>query len=178
MNLAHARARRRRGASLIEVVLIVGSVSIILGLCGAFLHLLLKLDRTGRGSIADTTSVARLARQFRHDVHAAATAKVVPSGGDATGGLELSAPGRPLVAYRAEGDRLVRTESEGAVVRRREAYPLTQLGAAHFHADGPWAELTLPRRGDAAGPSPRPGFRVEASLGKDKMIASRGEASK
>ena len=180
MNVTRWRldARRRRGYSLVELVLIVGSVGMILTLCGMFLHLLLKLDRSGRGAIADAGSIARLARQFRGDVRAAAVVKVVPAGGAATGGLDLTGPDRPTVAYRAAGDQLLRTETEGAAVKRREAYPLAQFGAPGFQADGPLVVLTLPRRGDAAGPSLRPGYRVEARLGKDRQLASRGEAPK
>jgi len=171
-------ARRRRGYSLVEVVLIVGSVAMILTLCGMFLHMLLKLDRSGRDAIADAGSVARLARQFRRDVRAAAVVKVVPPGASAVGGVDLTAPERPAIAYRAEGQRVVRTETEGTAVTRRESYPLAQFGAAAFQSEGPRVWLTLARPGDATGPSLRPGCRVEAWLGKDRQLASREEAHK
>jgi hypothetical protein len=178
MTVDRCQARQRRGASLVEMVLIVGTVAVILGLCGLFMHLMLKLDRASRGTVADAGTVGRLARQFRQDVRAAGAAKVVASGGADTGGIDLTGPGRPTVAYRGEGDRLIRTETDGGAVRRREGYALAHLASARFQADGPRVVLTLPRRADVAGPATRPGFRVEASLGKDRHLASREEATR
>ena len=91
-------ARRRRfprGYSLVEMVLVIGGLSIILGLCGSLLHTLLRLDRSGRESINDSTTLGRLARQFRRDVRSSHAAKP----GD-PGSLELTRPDGPSVSYQ------------------------------------------------------------------------------
>ena len=55
------------GFTLIETVLVVGAISVILGLCGGLLHVMLRLDRAGRAHLVETATVGRLARQFRQD---------------------------------------------------------------------------------------------------------------
>src|SRR4051812_40864606 len=103
MTAARPARRPRRGATLIEVVIIVGCVGVILGLCGGFLHVLLALDRSGRAALSDGTTVARLGRQFRQDVRAADGAKVISDGA----GLELTTPGGPSVTYRHQAGKLL-----------------------------------------------------------------------
>lgn len=176
MTAARLAASRRRGASLIEIVMIVGTMSVILGLCGTLLHLLMRLDHAGRGAMADAGTVGRLARQLRLDVRAADSAKVAASGKAEAGGLDLTGSGRPAVSYRFEPGRVARVETEGQTVRRRESYVLAQLGTAAFHVDGGRVSLDLPRPDDAAGPASRPGYRVEARLGKDRRLAREKEA--
>ena len=157
------------GVSLIEMVLLIASITVILSACGTFLHLLMKLDRAGRDAMRDSNSVARLARQFRGDVRAAAAAKVVEPEADRPGRLELTTEGRPTVTYRVESGSLLRTESDGAKVYRREAYLVEHLDPPRFESvAGGRLVLTLPRRADAAGPTLRPGYRVEALLAKDR----------
>src|SRR5262249_7667548 len=72
----------RRGYSLVEIVLAMGAVAIVLGLCAGLLHVLLRLDRTGRTHLVESATIGRLARQFREDVHASRRA-VASAAGDA-----------------------------------------------------------------------------------------------
>jgi hypothetical protein len=175
---SNPRLRSRRGASLIELVLIIGSVTIILGICGMFLHLLLRLDRSGRGELSEAHSVARLCRQFREDVRAARTAHVVTAGRGGTTGLDLSRVGKSTVNYRTDSDFVVRVESAGSRVLRREGYKLGKLGPPVFEAGSSLVSLILPRRPGLMAEGVRPGVRVEATVGKDYRIAAEPEAPK
>jgi hypothetical protein len=165
------RKRRpgRRGYALIEMVLVIGGLTIILSLCGGLLHTLLRLDRAGRDSLSDATTLARLARQFRQDVRASREAK--PGG---PGSLELTRPDGPSVSYRIEAGRLLREEREKGAVRRRESYGVTRLGPVAFDADGSIVRLMLEKR--PAGPVAlaRPAVMVEAALDKDRATARNG----
>jgi len=176
-----SRRLRLAGVSLIEMVLIIASITVVLSVCGTFLHLLVKLDRGGRNAMRDTQAVARLAQQFRGDVRAASAAKVVAPDEKSPGRLELTTEGRPTVTYPVESGSLLRTESDGAKVHRREAYLVENLASPRFERlSDDRLVLTMPRKADAAGPSLRPGYRVEALLGKDRRLETpaKGEASR
>jgi hypothetical protein len=155
-----ASRRARRGYALVEIVLAIGTVAIVLGLCAGLLHVLLKLDRTGRSHVAETATIGRLARQFRQDVHAAATAKPGPRGEN----LELRLPDDHTIVYETHERALTRVDQEGATPRRRETYSLPSCPASGFEVserDGKvWVRARL-RRGlhDLA---------IEAVAGRDR----------
>jgi type II secretory pathway component PulJ len=179
MTTSRARHAQRRGYSLVEMVLVIGSLSIILSLCGMLLHTLLRLDRSGRESLTAASALNRLARQFRNDVRAADSAS------PRRDGFELSRPGGPRVVYHPEGNRLVREEIDGngngdgdrGAVRRREAYSIGRYGRAAFRVDGRRVRLMFePGEGPAARTRPSP--EIEARLGKDRDTPAPVETPK
>jgi hypothetical protein len=162
------RRPRRRGASLIETVVVIASVALILSVSGVFLHLVMRVDRAGRASAAEATAVARLARQFRQDVREADSARVVD------GRLELPMPDGSAVSFAATDGGVSRTEGAGGKVVRRELYGLPSLEPADLAVEGASARLTLARRPDPrAGGAPRPTLRIEATVGKHLGLARR-----
>lgn len=156
---------RRRAFTLIELVLVVGGVTVVLGLCAGLLHALLKLDRSGRQTLADSGNVARLARQFREDVRASSTAKA------AAAGLDLATGDGPAIAYRVEGTGLIREETLGGAVRSREGYMIDRLGPLGFEVKGSRVRLLLARRSGTGLALARPAVNIDASLGKDRALA-------
>lgn len=173
MNHLH-RARvhaRRRGATLIELVLVIGGVTAVLLLCAGLLHALLSLDRSGRGALNDTATVARLARRFRQDARAATAAK--PSPKEGSPGLEFTKGDGPAIAYRVEGKRLFREEVSGKTVKSREGYAVDRLGPVGFVVEGGRVRLVLSRKPSGPHVPARPAVRVEATLGKDLALADR-----
>lgn len=170
MRILRERASRR-GTSLIEMVLIIGSVTLVLAMCGGFMHLLLRLEGAGRAALTDATSLSRLARQFRGDVRGASAAKVVPGEGENPAGLDLTAEGALLISYRSVGHEVLRTESLGEKTIRREAYRFTGLGPVAFTLEPDWVRLEIPRK--ASGPG-RPANRIEARIAKHRA-AIKGE---
>jgi prepilin-type N-terminal cleavage/methylation domain-containing protein len=176
----------RRGFTLIEVVLGVGAVSIVLGLCAGLLHVLLRLDRTGRAHLVETATVGRLARQFRQDVHAAAVTKPDRDDGGPAATLELTpnSPDGRRVVYAASPSAVVRTQHRGAVVERRETYALPSCRDPRFlvhAAEGKvWASLRLPRDVEGVagtGPKrPRHALQIDALAGRDHRLTPASSA--
>ena len=167
------RRSTRRGFTLVEMIVVIGGITIILGLCAGLLHTLLRLDRSGRESLNDTNTLARLARQFRQDVRASRAAKP----GDA-GSLALTRPDGPDVSYRVQGARLVREERAGEKVVRREAYAVARIGPLRFETEGAFVRLIAARRPTNPLAPPRTAVGVEARLDKDRTQRDPAEAPK
>lgn len=171
------RRRPSRGYSLIEMVLVIGAVSVVLGVCATTLIGLFRIDRAGRAAVNDATTLARLARQFRQDVRAAGGAKRLDDKPDRTG-LELTRADGESVVYRVEGKRLVREDRRGDRVGARESYATERLGPVAFGVEEPRVWATLSRRPGEGRALPKPEVRVEARLGKDRELAEPAEAPK
>ncbi len=168
-----ARPATRRGFTLIEMILVIGSVSVILAICGSLLHVLLRLDRSGRESLGDSVTLTRLARQFRQDVRAA---RAVDLGKEQQ--LELARSDGPPIIYHLDKGLLLREERKGDDVRRREAYSLTRLGPLRFESDGSWIRLILSRHPAHPAATVRPAVIIEARLDKDRAMTNRAEVGK
>ncbi len=158
-----ARCRTRWAFTLFEMLMVIAGLTIILSLCGGLLHALLRLDRAGRESFRDSTTLSRLARQFRQDVRGSEQAKP----GDA-GALELDRPDGIIVMYRRADTRLIREESDGNDIKRIEEYDLRRLGPASFAVDGSFVRLVLSRRPTNLQAPARPAVAIEAFLDKDR----------
>jgi hypothetical protein len=162
----------RGGYTLIEMVLAIGAVAIVLGLCGGLLHVLLRLDRSGRDHLVETATIGRVARQFRQDVHAAREAKVSGEAA-AAAGLELALTEDRTIVYTMRDRALVRTEKRGDIAGRRESYALPFCRGGRFgvrNADSQvWVSLELLRgTGKDTGPmSLRHDLPIEALAARD-----------
>jgi hypothetical protein len=165
---------KRRGFSIIEVLLVVGAVALLLGLCSGLLHVLLRLDRTGRAHAVETATVGRLARQYRQDVRAAIRARSVAGEDGAMSKLELTFPGERVVAYQPRDQALVRTQQQGAEVARRETYTLPFCQGPRFDVrevdDKVWVSLRLPRGSEPGPNSLHHDLQIEALVGRDHRL--------
>src|SRR3954462_486223 len=110
----------RAGFTLIEMVLVIGAMSIVLGLCAGTIHALLRVHRSSREHLNDVTTVGRLALQFRRDARAATGAKAIGDEGEAAEGLELALPDGMTITYRADRDGLIRVERRSERDGRRD----------------------------------------------------------
>jgi hypothetical protein len=161
----------RRGASLVEMILIIGSMTVIFAVCGIFLHLLLRVDRSGRAALTEGVTVSRLGRQFRDDVRAASGAKPVEGKAGSPAGFGLTLPGGRAVAYTNAPGFLERVETASDKFVRREGYRLDPTAAATFAVKGDLAVLTVGRKKDDAGES-AVACRIVATLGKDLALSN------
>jgi hypothetical protein len=159
------------------MVLAIGAVAIVIGLCAGMLHVLLRLDRTARSHLVETTTIGRLARQFRQDAHAARDAHRGAARNGPAAKLDLVLSGDRSVTYEMRDGSLLRREHGGDTAGRLEAYRLPCCREALFVVqaqDGAvWVQLRL-RRGpeiDAAAgasrPSPRQDLAIDARVGRD-----------
>ena len=81
---------RRQGITLIEVLVVMSGLAIVLGLCAITIQLLFRLDADGHARLSASASFARLASQFREDVHASEDiAFPPPEGRSQAGGIEI-----------------------------------------------------------------------------------------
>jgi type II secretory pathway pseudopilin PulG len=165
----------RRGITLIETLIIVTMVGAVLGLCAVLIQLLGRLNSDARARATALTSLERLARQLREDAHASATAELQEKAAAQPAGLRLLPAPRRSIAYLAQPAEVVRTESDGGNIVRREAYRLPDDGNARFmlRTDGPCRLIVLVLRRMSEGGTldpPRP-LEIVALLGKDRAEA-------
>jgi type II secretory pathway component PulJ len=165
---------KRRGFTLFEVILVVAGASMIVATCAMLLHVLLRLDNVARSHLNDASTVSRLARQFREDVRTAAKADRTSEPNQAQK-LALATPGAPTVIYQVENDRLLRTETLGDKVLRRESYSIARLGPVAFEDNGGFIRLILLRKPDEPGTAIRPRARIDARLGKHHTLSRASE---
>lgn len=170
----------RRGYALIELLVVLTVASVMLTLCAGMVHLLLKLDRSGRSASETATDLARLARDFRADAHAAGpiAPPVAPPVGSADR-LALTLDSGKTVEYQVRPLDVLRTLREGDKVRRYETYrrPSRSSVAIEVRAEGtkPFASLVVDRPADGRDNSLYRDYRIEAELGKDRRINPRAE---
>jgi hypothetical protein len=177
--MSQRRARHfRRGITIIELILIMSALTMVLGLCAGLIHAVLRLDRTGRSYVVETTTIGRLSRQFRGDVHAATRARPIGDGGAFAPGLELALPGDRTILYQSRDRSLVRTQQHGEILERREIYTLPYCPVPRFAVETPpgqtWASLRLPRntRPDAGPNSLYHELAIDALVGRDQRFTS------
>lgn len=172
-NLPH---HRLRGYALVELIAVI-AVSGVVGTAAAMLlGTLLAADRGGRRHLYESSSLSRLAQQFRADVAAADAAALEPapptqdeSPAQSRPQLKLSSAGGAII-YASESGRIVRRQEGPTQTARRESYALTEFAAANFEIE-PGPSQTLARfileGGEEAG------WRIEGAVGRDRKRAAR-----
>ncbi len=120
----------RRGISLIELMVVMTGVAVILGLCAVTIQALLRVNADAQARLNASATFARLASQFREDVHACDEVQF-PAGSNAGGGpgdakasarLRLTREPRIVIEYEASPGRVARVESTSGTVSRHESY--------------------------------------------------------
>jgi hypothetical protein len=119
----------RRGITIIETIVLMTALAAILGLCVLMLQLLMKLDGESRTRLERANSFTRLAEQFRADVHAASTARLVDKPDAKNGVLRIERAPDRSVEYSVKGEgTIVRIESKHGKTERHERYELPGCG--------------------------------------------------
>jgi hypothetical protein len=165
------RSTLRRGVTIIETIVLMTGVAAMLGLAVILLQLLMKLDGDSRARFDAASSMARLARQFRHDVHAAGSARLVEP---AARGLVLSVEPGPerTIEYRVKGDdRVIRVEMGKGAEARREAFSIPRSHSIRLALDEDqghtFASLTVDRMTARNRTDPPRRYEILARVGKN-----------
>ena len=190
--------RSLRGISLVELLMAMGGVSLVITSSAMLLHGVMRAQSESRRFFDDERTSARLARQFRADVHAAAQvgAQVAAPAGDRL--VAFTLPDGGTIEYRHTADRRQiqrRLLAPGnPTPTAREDYALAGPCAAvvtvaekqiHLElgtegADGELAPpgVVRPPRTPAEAKRKPPALVVEAVLGRDlRFLPARdGEA--
>jgi hypothetical protein len=190
--------RPPRGISLIELLMAMGGVSLVITSSAMLLHGVMRAQSESRRFFDDERTSARLARQFRADVHAAAQveAQVAAPAGERL--VAFTLPDGQTIEYRHTADRCQiqrRLLAPGnPTPTGREDYPFATACAAVVTVAGKQIHLELgaegadgelappgvvrPPRTPAEAKRKPPALVVEAVLGRDlRFLPARdGEA--
>jgi type II secretory pathway pseudopilin PulG len=166
----------RRGISLIELMVVMTGVAVILGLCAVTIQAMLRVNSDAQSRLNASATFARLASQFREDVHASNDVQLSPAtkAGDAKPAptLRLTQGPRIVITYEVSPGRVARVESASGKMSRRESYRIGNgnLTAFERRDEGARHFVALVMSRDAGkGPiePPRP-LEVLALQGKDR----------
>jgi type II secretory pathway component PulJ len=167
--------RRRPGYALIELLIVITVTAVMLTLCAGMIHLLLKLDRTGRTASEQAADLARLARDFRADAHA--SLKVSNQAGSDR--MIFSVDAGRTVEYQIRPNDILRTVREGEKVRRFETYRRPARTSVRFAGDSagprPFIIMMIDRPSDGRDDSFYRDYRIEAEIGKNQRLNPRAE---
>lgn len=134
---------RRRGKSLIEMLVVMAVLSVVLTITGHLLAAMMRADNRSRDAVADRAMRQRFVQQFRADAHAARSARLLDDRPGEPGIVLLIADAKP-VEYRATYDRVARIVGEGDVAHAADRLQLSSATAEFaLDAEQNWAELTL-----------------------------------
>lgn len=105
MPLPISGRRPPRGISLVELLMAMGGVSLVITSSAMLLHGVMRAESESRRFFDDERTSARLARQFRADVHAAAqvAAQIEAPAGERL--VAFTLPGGHTIEYRHAADR-------------------------------------------------------------------------
>jgi prepilin-type N-terminal cleavage/methylation domain-containing protein len=120
---------QRHGFTLVEllVTMILGSTLMVLAV--GLVHQTLSLSSASRQRDDHMRSLNRLARQFRFDVHRATTCTVTTPDR-----MQLEMPDDSVVTFRAEANRVTRTQPTSDGPTRRAAFLLLPDSSIQFEA--------------------------------------------
>ncbi len=179
-----ARTRgRQRGLSIIETIVLMTAVAAMLGLCVMMLQLLFRLDSDSRARLDGATAVARLARQFREDLHRAKAAHMVDQPASKTVALRIEPGPDRTIEYQVKGDgKILRLESSKDKLVRRESYliPRTLAIQLALKKDNgrEFATLTVSRLATKNRTDPARPLEVVALLGKNRDLVAAAARAK
>jgi hypothetical protein len=173
---------KRRGISLVELMLTLSACCVILTLSTGLIHRAMHAQSKARLFFDGERSASRLGHAFRQDVYDAKTG--AKGEGDLL--LRLEMPSGQAVLYRQSSGRVERTVNDGESVRARELY-VFPADAQIMIANDPPRVFTLsidppaelPMQPDA--PLPAYSFpvtmRVQAIVGRNAALIETARAA-
>jgi prepilin-type N-terminal cleavage/methylation domain-containing protein len=115
--------KRRRGYSLVEMIVVISAGTVLAGLAVTLLGALLHASGTINEEVRGIVAVRRLSEQFRDDAHAALRAEALPKdGASAVAGMRFELATGHTVAYELLPTVIERTERVDDAVRARESF--------------------------------------------------------
>ena len=159
----------RRGTSLIEMLVVITTISFVLSGTGICLHGMYRADRRTRESLVRHETLQRLALQFRTDAHQAAAVRVKADGNQPAQGMTLAQPNGRSVEYRWADGSIERHLRDGEKRLHDEAFRLPPANAVQWQvSEGktPLASLLISARPERDGAEAGAAvWRIDAALG-------------
>ena len=128
---SRVRPRRRRGLSLVEMMVVIAIGSAIIGLVGVCLQGLYRAERRTRQQMTQREALTQLGLRFRSDAHEAARVeRTEPAKPGGAVRLVLTAQDGRTVTYQADGGQVERTVERGGQVVHHDAFRLPGVRVA------------------------------------------------
>ena len=135
-------AVKRFGTMLVEVMICMVIGMVLIGVITTTFIRVIVMDPAAHQHLETTTTLGRLAEQFRRDVHASLEA--TPSAADAPGPrLTLHGPGEARIEYELTVDGLRRARLEGDQVLQRELFVLSDMKVTGWEVQPSNREVSL-----------------------------------
>jgi prepilin-type N-terminal cleavage/methylation domain-containing protein len=180
---------RRRGASLIELMVVVAILTVIFGLVGVLFHRLFHAEQLSARTTVTEITTMRLADQFRRDIHAAESVKRSEATDEALPTLELKNSGdAPTILYTGGLNKIQRDVMQGQKSVAHETYrlpscrvtfPQSQSEPEVEESDQHTSFITLylerPHATVTVSEQAQPPLRaivIDAELGRDQRLAA------
>ena len=180
-----AGSAARAGISLTELLVVMTIGSVLIGVTGTMIHRLLAADYEATRAARFATSVARLSRAFRTDVHAARNIELpVPNEGQRAVVVATLADGHQ-VRYELDAHLATRVETRDGAPIHRDVYhfpPRSQLRCSRgvddrllkleldLAARGPEPDAERPVRRLVVEAAPARDHRFEAALRQEGQM--------
>jgi prepilin-type N-terminal cleavage/methylation domain-containing protein len=165
--------QRRRGTSLIEVMVVVALSGIMISATGVCLHGLYRVDQQVRETAVQRWAFQRLSLRFRTDAHAAQRANLSDDASGSPPILRFEGSGQQRVEYRYQPCQIVRTAHEADRVVHTEAYAIERRGVAAWRIESNESQMVVlelarqPLVGREAGIESRRSIRAAVGLHRD-----------
>jgi len=134
-----SKANNRRGWTLIEMTIYIGIASVLLPIVFVTVAQAMRASDHVREQSESASSLERLARRFRDDVHEAAAATLAQGGKE----LVLTLAGERRIRYKSTAAAFERTVKAGDVTQERDTFPLPSLAPGEFEVRSDPAEAVL-----------------------------------
>jgi len=154
--------KSRRGASLIELLMVMSAGTVVLTMSTGLIHQVMHAQSRARAFADVERTSLRLANAFRRDVHEATSAELAEADGGDRVFLRLTLPDNQTIEYGRREANIVRVLLEGSrgVAREEFAFP-AGIELAIRREEARLIVLTIQSR---PGEMPGEGDRSEASL--------------
>jgi type II secretory pathway pseudopilin PulG len=164
-----------------EMLAVIAIGSTMMAITTSALYLFVKTEGQGRQAYQQQTSLARLADQFRRDVHAAQGMTRTDGQTAEQAAWKFETGERQAVEYLAGSGGIARLETDNGKIRRQEWYPLAEPWKVTLESKREEAVqmvslriAALPSAGHKAPGTP---LRVDARLAADHRFGGAKPAS-
>lgn len=174
---------KRRGASLIELMVVISMATAVLVMIGTIFHRMFQAEQGSARTALMERTTSRLAIQFRRDVHAARSAirKTSPDGTAPILELKSQSDSTAAVVYFGGRDEVRRELVESGETKARETYRLPKCASTFPQLPDPDPAkphivslvIERPHSTLTANPQAIPtlrGLALEAELGRDLRL--------
>lgn len=114
--------KRRRGISLVELIVVMSGCAVLLSLSVAFLQRVMQAQMRSRADAHLQRTLLRLDQMVRNDIHSATAAEIDPAKLNQGALLHLDLSDSSAIEYRLQESALLRVQLAGGEIKSRETF--------------------------------------------------------